>query len=193
MKLSLSPMRHVRGFDVVRPFSIGTIIAIMLPLVLLPLASIFYFGMKNGVGSFWAALTAPEAIFALKLSVITSFWATVFNVIFSLFAAFLLSRPASPALRAASVVGAIRHAGSSDLSLRRRCDVHGVGCYPRQYLCHVSAGVWRHQARLRHDEPITRRSIGDHRRNPLADFLARHVDLASRANRPGARFYPCRP
>src|SRR5919107_3649848 len=92
MSSTLSKMRHVRGFDVVRPFSIGTIIAIMLPLVLLPLASIFYFGMKNGLDSFWGALTAPEAIFALKLSVVTSFWATVFNVIFGLFAAYVLSR-----------------------------------------------------------------------------------------------------
>jgi sulfate/thiosulfate transport system permease protein len=92
MSSTLSKMRHVRGFDVVRPFSIGTIIAIMLPLVLLPLASIFYFGMKNGLDSFWGALVAPEAIFALKLSVVTSFWATVFNVIFGLFAAYVLSR-----------------------------------------------------------------------------------------------------
>ena len=30
------------------------------------------------------AVTAPEAIFALKLSIVTSFWATVFNVIFGL-------------------------------------------------------------------------------------------------------------
>ena len=35
---------------------------------------------------------APEAIFALKLSMVTSFWATVFNVFFGLFAAYVLSR-----------------------------------------------------------------------------------------------------
>jgi len=85
-------LRHVRGFDVVRPLSIGTMIAIMLPLVLLPLASIFIYGTSKGLGSFWAALSAPEAIFALKLSMVTSFWATVFNVLFGLFAAYVLSR-----------------------------------------------------------------------------------------------------
>jgi sulfate transport system permease protein len=85
-------MRHVRGFDVVRPLSITTMIAMMLPLVLLPLASIFIFGTSKGLGSFWAALTAPEAIFALKLSMVTSFWATLFNVLFGLFAAYVLSR-----------------------------------------------------------------------------------------------------
>jgi sulfate transport system permease protein len=85
-------MRHVRGFDVVRPLSITAMVAMMLPLVLLPLASIFIFGTSKGLGSFWAALTAPEAIFALKLSMVTSFWATLFNVLFGLFAAYVLSR-----------------------------------------------------------------------------------------------------
>ena len=85
-------MRHVRGFDVARPLSIGVLVLMMLPLVFLPLASIFIFGTSNGLDKFWAALTAPEAIFALKLSMATSFWATVFNVFFGLFAAYVLSR-----------------------------------------------------------------------------------------------------
>ena len=92
MRVGLSTLRHVRGFDVVRPLSIGTVIAIMLPLVLLPLASIFIYGTSKGLGSFWAALSAPEAVFALKLSMVTSFWATAFNVVFGLFAAYVLSR-----------------------------------------------------------------------------------------------------
>ena len=85
-------MRHVRGFDIVRPLSIGVMILIMLPLVLLPLASIFIFGTNKGLDSFWAALTAPEAVYALKLSIVTSFWATVFNVLFGMLAAYVLSR-----------------------------------------------------------------------------------------------------
>ena len=92
MSAALSRMRHVRGFDVVRPLSITAMMAMMLPLVFLPLASIFIFGTSKGLGSFWAALTAPEAIFALKLSMVTSFWATLFNVLFGLFAAYVLSR-----------------------------------------------------------------------------------------------------
>ena len=92
MSANLSRVRHVRGFDIVKPLSIATMIVIMLPLVLLPLASIFIFGTSNGFASFWAALTAPEAIFALKLSLVTSFWATIFNVLFGLFAAYVLSK-----------------------------------------------------------------------------------------------------
>jgi sulfate transport system permease protein len=85
-------MRHVRGFDAAKPLSIGVMLAVMLPLVLLPLASIFLFGTSKGLGTFWSALVAPEAVYALKLSMITSFWATVFNVVFGLFAAYVLSR-----------------------------------------------------------------------------------------------------
>ncbi len=92
MSTALSSLRHTRGFDVARPLSIAALIGIMLPLILLPLASIFVFGTSNGLGSFWAALTAPEAIFALKLSIATSFWATVFNVLFGVYAAYVLSR-----------------------------------------------------------------------------------------------------
>lgn len=92
MSANLSNVRHTRGFDVVKPLSISVMIAVMLPLILLPLTSIFIFGTSNGLASFLAALTAPEAIFALQLSLVTSFWATVFNVVFGLFAAYVLSK-----------------------------------------------------------------------------------------------------
>lgn len=85
-------VRHVRGFDFIRPFSIITMTGLMLPLILLPLASIFIYGTSRGLAGFWAALVAPEAIFALKLSLATSFWATVFNVLFGLFAAYVLTK-----------------------------------------------------------------------------------------------------
>src|SRR4030095_2943660 len=85
-------VRHTRGFDLVKPLSITVMVAVMLPLVLLPLASIFIFGTSKGLVSFWHALTAPEAIFALQLSIMTSFWATVFNVLFGLFAAYVLTK-----------------------------------------------------------------------------------------------------
>jgi sulfate transport system permease protein len=88
----MADMRHVRGFDVVKPLSIFLMVAIMLPLILLPLASIFIYGFGGGVDKFWEALKAPEAIFALKLSIVTSFWATAFNVVFGLFAAYVLSK-----------------------------------------------------------------------------------------------------
>src|SRR4029079_9899988 len=90
--MKITAVRHVRGYDVARPVSIGVVLGIMLPLVFLPLLSIFIYGTSKGLGTFWSSLTAPEAIFALKLSLVTSFWATVFNVLFGLFAAYVLSR-----------------------------------------------------------------------------------------------------
>src|SRR3954463_13526100 len=90
--MRIRSIKHVRGFDVARPVSIGMMLGIMLPLVLLPLLSISVYGFRNGPGAFLSSLVAPEAVFALKLSIVTSLWATVFNVIFGLFAAYVLSR-----------------------------------------------------------------------------------------------------
>ncbi|HMQ04272.1 MAG TPA: ABC transporter permease subunit [Pyrinomonadaceae bacterium] len=92
MSANLSSVRHTRGYDIVKPLSITALLIFMLPLVLLPLSSIFIFGFSSGLQSFWAALTTPDAIFALKLSFVTSFWATVFNLVFGLFAAYVLAR-----------------------------------------------------------------------------------------------------
>src|SRR2546425_11960638 len=90
--MKISAIRHVRGFDVARPVSIGVMLGIMLPLVILPLLSIFVVGTRKGLGFFWASLVAPEAVYALKLSIVTSFWATGFNVLFGVLAAYVLSR-----------------------------------------------------------------------------------------------------
>jgi sulfate transport system permease protein len=90
--MKITSIRHVRGFDIARPVSIGAMLGIMLPLVLLPLLSIFVYGFGKGIGVFVSSLVAPEAVFALKLSIVTSFWATVFNVVFGLFASYVLSR-----------------------------------------------------------------------------------------------------
>jgi sulfate transport system permease protein len=92
MSANLSTVRHTRGFDIIKPLSVTALLVMMLPLVLLPLASIFIFGMSAGVRSFWQALSAPDAVFALQLSFVTSFWATIFNIFFGLFAAYVLSR-----------------------------------------------------------------------------------------------------
>jgi len=92
MAIKIASIRHVRGFDIARPVSIGVVLGLMLPLVLLPMLSIFIYGTNRGLGVFWSSLVAPEAIFALKLSLFTSFWATAFNVIFGLLAAYVLSR-----------------------------------------------------------------------------------------------------
>jgi sulfate/thiosulfate transport system permease protein len=92
MSAAISTMRHVRGFDPAKPLGLGTVILLMTPLVLLPLASVFIMGTRLGLNGFWADVTAPEAVYSLKLSLVTSFYATLFNVFFGVLAAYVVSR-----------------------------------------------------------------------------------------------------
>ena len=55
-------MRHVRGFDFARPLSVGMLVFMMLPLVFLPLLSIFIFGTSKGL-----TLTASYAYNSVKI------------------------------------------------------------------------------------------------------------------------------
>lgn len=71
---------------------IGFIIFAMMPLVILPIASIFIFGFSKGPVHFWGALTEEPALYALQLSILTSAVATICNVIFGVIAAWVTSR-----------------------------------------------------------------------------------------------------
>jgi sulfate/thiosulfate transport system permease protein len=81
-----------QGFDLARPLGIGFIVTAMLPLVMLPLASIFIYSMSKGPVHFWQALINPAALFSLKLSLMTSSAATACNVVFGLFAAYVMTK-----------------------------------------------------------------------------------------------------
>jgi sulfate transport system permease protein len=83
---------NVRRVDLARPISIGVVIAAMLPLVILPLASIFIFGLSKGPVHFWEVLSNPAALFSLKLSLMTSSVATLCNVVFGLIAAYVFNK-----------------------------------------------------------------------------------------------------
>ncbi|HWQ35459.1 MAG TPA: ABC transporter permease [Blastocatellia bacterium] len=80
------------GHDLGKPVGLGLVLIAMMPLVIMPLASVFIFGLKEGPIHFWEVLSAPEALFSIKLSLITSSAATVCNVIFGLLAAYVLSK-----------------------------------------------------------------------------------------------------
>ncbi len=79
-------------FEFGKPVGIGLVIAAMLPLVIMPLASIFIFGLSKGPLHFWQALTAPAALFSLRLSVVTSSAATLCNLVFGIIAAYVMSK-----------------------------------------------------------------------------------------------------
>jgi sulfate transport system permease protein len=78
--------------DVVRPMGISFIVLAMMPLVILPLASIFIFGLTKGPLHFWEALKTPAALFSLRLSLMTSSVATLCNVVFGIIAAYIMSK-----------------------------------------------------------------------------------------------------
>jgi sulfate transport system permease protein len=75
-----------------RPIGISFVLMAMMPLIILPLASIFFYGFSKGPGHFWHALMTPAAWFSLKLSLMTSSVATASNVVFGLIAAYVLSK-----------------------------------------------------------------------------------------------------
>ncbi|MGH9938220.1 MAG: ABC transporter permease [Blastocatellia bacterium] len=96
-KTAASPSYHLNHHpapheDVARPVGISFILVAMMPLVILPLASIFIYGFGKGLDHFWDALIAPAALSSLKLSLTTSSVATVCNVVFGLIAAWVMSK-----------------------------------------------------------------------------------------------------
>ncbi len=101
-KTAAFPRQRDNRADLTRPIGIGFVLVAMMPLVILPLASIFYYGLGFGQGitfgftqgplHFWNALTGPAALFSLKLSLTTSSVATLCNVIFGLIAAYVMSK-----------------------------------------------------------------------------------------------------
>jgi sulfate transport system permease protein len=73
-------------------------------LVLLPIAAILSKAFSNGFGSFWTAVTQPEAVAALKLTLICSLLVAAFNSVAGLVIAWVLVRDEFPGKRVVSAV-----------------------------------------------------------------------------------------
>jgi sulfate transport system permease protein len=78
------------------PFLAGTLIvlavAYMAFVLLLPLATVFYQAMINGIGPYLAALTKPDAISAIQLTLLVAAIAVPLNTIFGLAAAWAIAK-----------------------------------------------------------------------------------------------------
>jgi sulfate transport system permease protein len=61
-------------------------------IVLIPLAAVVSKGFENGWGGFWSAVTGPEAVAALKLTVIVSFIVVAINAVAGTVIAWVLVR-----------------------------------------------------------------------------------------------------
>ncbi len=73
-------------------------------LVLLPIAALLSKAFVNGFGSFWDAVTQPEAVAALKLTLMCSLIVAVFNSVAGLVIAWVLVRDEFPGQRLVSAV-----------------------------------------------------------------------------------------
>jgi sulfate transport system permease protein len=74
------------------PLSIGIVTAYMSVIVLIPLAAVVLRSTEDGMSAFWSAISEPEAVSAIKLTVITSLIIVVVNAVFGTLLAWVLVR-----------------------------------------------------------------------------------------------------
>ena len=76
----------------VRWLLIGIAAAFLGVALLLPLSVVFASALSKGLGPFWAALTEPETLSAIQLTLLTAAISVPVNALFGLAAAWLVSR-----------------------------------------------------------------------------------------------------
>lgn len=86
------------AIDVSRPqraagrLPLSLLLAVLLPLLLMPLAAIFVFAGSRGLDGFLAALGSADAQFALRFSLLIAFATAALNGVLGTFAAYVLSK-----------------------------------------------------------------------------------------------------
>jgi sulfate transport system permease protein len=71
---------------------LSLLLAVLLPLILMPLAAVFVFAFRGGLKDFVAALAAEDAQFALRFSLLIAFATAVVNAVLGTFAAWVLAK-----------------------------------------------------------------------------------------------------
>ena len=71
---------------------VGILIAVLLPLILMPLAAVFFFAFRGGLGPFLDALRSPDALFALRFSLLIAFATAALNAVLGTYTAYVLSK-----------------------------------------------------------------------------------------------------
>jgi sulfate/thiosulfate transport system permease protein len=82
----------------------GLLVLALLPLLLMPLAAIFVFAFRGGLGEFWRALGTSDAQFALRFSLLIAFATAVLNAVLGTFAAYVLSKYRFPGKQSLGIV-----------------------------------------------------------------------------------------
>jgi sulfate transport system permease protein len=95
--------RTVRAHE--SPFlPVGFLVLVLLPLLLLPLASMIVFAFRGGINEFIKSLTTPEAQFALRFSLLIAFITATINSIIGTFAAYVLSKYTFHGMRPLNII-----------------------------------------------------------------------------------------
>jgi len=89
-----SELTYGKGFSRLLPA--GFLVLVMLPLLLLPLASVFVYALKGGLGDFAAALITKDSLFALRFSLLIAFATAAINTVLGAYAAYVLSKTRFP-------------------------------------------------------------------------------------------------
>ena len=74
----------------------GLVVGYLSLMVLLPIAAVVSTSLEGGVGAFWDAVSGPQAVAALKLTVIASFIVVAINVVAGTIIAWVLVRDQFP-------------------------------------------------------------------------------------------------
>ncbi len=73
-------------------------------IVLLPLAAVFSQSLQNGLSGFWEAVSSPESVAALRLTVVSSLIVIAINAVFGTMIAWVLVRDEFPGKKALNTV-----------------------------------------------------------------------------------------
>lgn len=77
----------------------GLVVSYLSIMVLLPIAAVVATSLEGGIGAFWDAISAPQAVAALKLTVIASFIVVAINAVAGTVIAWVLVRDRFPGKR----------------------------------------------------------------------------------------------
>jgi sulfate transport system permease protein len=77
----------------------GLVVGYLSIMVLLPIAAVAATSLEGGIGAFWDAVSAPQAVAALKLTVVSSLIVVAINVVFGAAIAWVLVRDQFPGKR----------------------------------------------------------------------------------------------
>ncbi len=83
---------------------VSLLLAVLLPLLLMPLAAIYVFASRTGLAGFLAALGGQDAQFALRFSLLIAFATALVNSVLGTFTAYVLSKYRFRGREALSVV-----------------------------------------------------------------------------------------